>query len=71
MDKPIEVALEDGIDETYFREFDRFIRRYPLPLPLDEFMKLEMSFYRLYKRRNRRRHRGEASFERTVSLVSA
>ena len=51
MEDQILETLDDELGADYYRDFQKYIRQYILPLTLDEFMSLEMSFYESYKRR--------------------
>ena len=54
MEDQILETLDDELGADYNRDFRKYIGAYMLPLTLDEFMSLEMSFYESYKRRKSR-----------------
>lgn len=55
-------SLDDNIDHTYFKDFDRYIKHVSHPLDLDEFMKLEMRFYDCYLKKKVRQKKKVLNF---------
>jgi len=43
--------LDDELDSGYFVDFEKYMGLTSTPMDLDEFMKLEMGFYDLYRKR--------------------
>ena len=54
MEDQILETLDDELGADYYRDLQKYIGQYILPMTLDEFMSLEMSFYESYKRRKKR-----------------